>query len=208
MKIKKLLEVLVILNFAALAQLASAQTLPSVTDAMNNIFQLAESKLGDYFPPGAQTQFFQDYVYRYYEPTGTYLAFADGNVLVLGGVFGDTVQSPGSIPSVESLLESYQAPEVSERWNLDISGTVLYLGQAIDFDDILLEDVVAPDITNNDDLASFMNANLDDLPVDGNSISAVVISNTESQRIVDVDFVLSIDGITAGYELRLVFTRQ
>ncbi|MCG8412763.1 MAG: hypothetical protein MI746_00975, partial [Pseudomonadales bacterium] len=48
-----------------------------VTDAMNAVFDLAEVKVPEYFPGGAITLFFENYVYRFYPQTGIYLAFAD-----------------------------------------------------------------------------------------------------------------------------------
>ena len=208
MTVRRLSQTILALCAVASLQLASAQTLPSVTDSMNNIFSLVENKLGEYFPAGSETQFFQSYVYRYYDSTGTYLAFADDDVLVLGGSFGNSVLNVGSILSVEGLLDAYQVPAASdELWNLSISGTVYFFGQAIDFSDMVLEDVAAPDVTIIAEIAEFMNSNLDDLPVDANALSVVIVSNTDSQRIVDVSFTLTVDDISASYDLRLTFTR-
>lgn len=81
----------------------STQSGGTVTQEMNTVFDLAESKLADLFPSGAVTQFQEDYVYRLYS-TGIYLAFQGGNVFLLGGSFGDSITEAGSISSVISYL--------------------------------------------------------------------------------------------------------
>ena len=208
MIVRRLSQTVVALCVVVSMQLTSVQAQPSITDSMNSIFSLAESKLGEYFPAGSETQFFQSYVYRYYDSTSTYLAFADDDVLLLGGIFGNSILNVGSILSVEGLLESYQVPAVSdELWNLSISGVVHFFGEAIDFSDIVLEGVPAPDVTNVAAISEFMNSNLNDLPVDENALSVIIISNTDSQRIIDVSFTLTVDSISAGYDLRMTFTR-
>ncbi len=187
-------------------QMAAAQ--PSISDAMNNIFTLAESKLGEYFPAGAQTQIFENYVYRYYEATGTYLAFADDNVLVLGGIFGNSPVSVGSLLSVESALDAYQAQVAdAELWNMRVTGTISFFGQNTPIPEIIQEGVPAPDISDVDAVTDAMLQAVEGILADVTDVTIVVVSNTDTQRIADISFNAAAGGFVAGYELRLTFTR-
>ncbi|GJM13532.1 MAG: hypothetical protein DHS20C12_19350 [Pseudohongiella sp.] len=186
---------------------ASASTV-EVTASMESIFALAESKLADYFPPGAVTQFLENYVYRYYESTGVYMAFADGNVFLLGGGFGEAVVSAGSISSVLSALEVFEVSiDGTDLWNLNISGTVSVLGNAVSFAGIDLASIPAPDLDNTSEINQEITTTLEGVATGISSISITVINNSSTQRTFDVEFDATANGIDVSYNLRYDYTK-
>ena len=189
----------------------SSSSSPEVTSSMESIFSLAESKLSEFFPSGAVTQFFENYVYRYYESTGIYLAFAEGNVFLLGGAFGEAILDAGAISSVLSTLEVYQpiAVDSGDLWNLEISGTFsTSMVPNVAFDGITLEGVPAPDLGNNDEISQEIISSLDGIASGIGSISITVIANTENQRTFDVSFSATVPSLGAvTYDLRYRYTR-
>lgn len=184
---------------------------PAVTAGMTQIFELAESKLAGFFPSGATTLFLENYVYRFYESTGVYLAFADGNVFLLGGGFGEAVVSAGSISSVLSALEVFEVSVGStgsaDLWNLNISGTVVTLGTSINFAGINLANIPAPDLDNTNAINDEINSTLAGVATGISSISITVVNNASSQRTFDVSFNATANGITIGYNLRYDYTK-
>ncbi len=191
------------------ATTCSSSSTPTVTTSMTQIFELAESKLADFFPPGAVTAFLDNYVYRFYPSTGVYLAFADGNVFLLGGGFGDAVVSAGSLSSVLTALEVYEVPDTSglELWNLTISGTVTTFGTSINFAGISLTDIPAPDLGDLDAINEEIETTLAGVATGMSSVSITVVNNGSSQRTFDVTFNATANGVTIGYNLRYDYTK-
>lgn len=66
-------------------------------DAANQLLDFAEVYYPDYFPGHPVTGTALGYVYRHYESTGLYLGVRDGEVYVLGGVFGNEVVDVGPL---------------------------------------------------------------------------------------------------------------
>lgn len=184
---------------------------PTVTTSMTQIFELAESKLASFFPPGATTLFLDNYVYRYYQSTGVYLAFADGNVFLLGGGFGNSVVSAGSLSSVLTALEVYEVPGIDtgglELWNLKISGTVTTFGQSINFAGINLSQLPAPDLNDLNAVNQEIQSTLAGVATGLTSISITVVNNSASQRTFDVSFNATVNGLAIGYNLRYDYTK-
>lgn len=186
----------------------------TVTAAMTSVFELAESKLSEFFPAGAVTLFLENYVYRFYESTGVYLAFADGNVFLLGGGFGEAVVEAGSISSVLTILEDFEVSvgdtgeDTSglELWNLSISGDLTVLGNAVNFAGIDLVDVPAPDLDSTDELNNEINSTLEGVATSISSISITVVTNTSTQRTFDVTFSATANGVAVSYNLRYDYT--
>ncbi len=206
-----------LLYFLVAAQPVAAQsdTQPTVTDAMNTVFALAELKAPQYFTGGADTQFFENYVYRLYPATGIYLAFAGDNVFLLGGAFGEAIVDAGSISSVTTALEAMETPSVdsSGLWDLTISGTVTNtafgVGTTVDFQGLVINDIPAPDLNNTDEINQEINASLEGV-VSG--ISEIVISvenNSDTQRTFTVTFnaVSPTPGVTISYNLTYNYVR-
>ncbi|PCJ23302.1 MAG: hypothetical protein COA96_12075 [SAR86 cluster bacterium] len=185
---------------------------PVVTDVMNQVFALAESKVGEYFPSGAITQFFENYVYRFYESTGIYIAFSDGNVFLRGGTFGEAIVDAGTISSVLATLETYQAanpnPGTSaDLWNLSISGTVTTFGTQVNFGGISIASVPAPNLDNTSEINQEINSTLAGVATGISSISITVVNNTSSQRTFDVSFTAVANGLNISYNLRYDYTQ-
>lgn len=189
---------------------AGSSPTPEVTSAMSSIFALAESKLAEFFPAGVQTQFLDQYVYRYYPTTGIYLAFADGNVLLLGGAFGNSIVNAGSTSSVLTVLEDYQIPNSgsTDLWTLSISGSFnTSFIQNIAFSNITLANVPAPDLDNVDEIDESITNSLAGIATGVSSISFSVVENSANRRIFDVNFSATTQAGAVTYNLRYDYSR-
>lgn len=187
---------------------------PEVTANMNAIFAAAESKLAAIFPPGQQTQFQDQYVYRYYPNTGVYLAFADNNVYLLGGQFGGAIVSVGSIQFVLNELESLPDPGTgsgggsAELWDLTISGTFdTSFVQGLSFSGITLTDIPAPDLSNTQEINEEIFTTLEGVASGISSISITVVENSANRRAFDVSFAATTQAGSVSYNLRYDYTR-
>lgn len=192
----------------------SGGTTPEVTAEMNAVFAAAESKLAAIFPPGQQTQFQDQYVYRFYPSTGVYLAFADGGVYLLGGQFGGAIVSVGSTQFVLNELNNLPDPGVDtgaggvDLWTLAISGTFdTNLVQNLAFSGITLTDVPAPDLSNTDEINEEINTTLAGVATGISSISITVVENSANRRAFDVSFSATAQGLLVSYNLRYDYTR-
>ncbi len=130
---------------------------PQVTTNMNAIFAAAESKLAAIFPPGQQTQFQDQYVYRYYPNTGVYLAFADNNVYLLGGssVVRSSVSDPSSSFSMNWNPCLIRVPVVvaAQSYGFDHIRNLRYqFCSGLSFSGITLTDIPAPDLSNTQEI--------------------------------------------------------
>lgn len=189
----------------------SCSSNPIVTASMTQIFELAESKLSEFFPPGAVTLFLDNYVYRFYESTGVYLAFADGNVFLLGGGFGQAVVDAGAISSVLTALDAYEVSGGGtggvDLWNLSITGTVNTFGTTVNFSGINLASVPAPDLDNTSAVTDEINSTLSGVATSISSIAITVVNNTSTQRTFDVTFNAVANGLSISYNLRYDYTQ-
>lgn len=205
----RLLKSLAFVACLSVSQFGAAQV--EVTDSMNQIFSLAESKLSEFFPPGAQTGFQDQYVYRFYEATGVYLAFGEGNVYLLGGAFGEAIVEAGSISFVLNTLDAYTAPIDTggvDLWNLTISGTVNTGFVSVGFDQITLNDIPAPDLNDTEEINQEIVNSLEGIATGLTSIQISVVNNSENQRTFDVTFSATVQGVlTYSYNLRYDYTR-
>ena len=191
----------------------SGNSTPTVTSEMESIFSLAESKLSEYFPSGAVTAFLDNYVYRYYASTGVYLAFADGNVYLLGGSFGNEIVNAGTQSSVATVLTNY-TPVVDANlgdWNLSISGTVNTGFVSVAFSDINLSNVPAPDANDFDAIQQEVESTLEGVVASFGSVTTTVVNNTSNRRTFDVEFAATVSqsGVTLNYtySLRYDYTK-
>lgn len=197
-----------------------------ITDAMNSVFDLAELKVPEYFPGGAITLFFENYVYRYYPQTGIYLAFADNNVFLLGGAFGDAIVDAGSISSVMSTLEARETPADSgssdagdsggsslELWDLTISGnvttTTFGIGNTIAFQGLVANDVPAPDLSNTEEINQEIISSLDGIASGISNISITVVTDSATERTFNVSFSATAlaPGVSISYDLTYAYRR-
>lgn len=194
-----------------------ATTTPVITDAINQVFALAESKLPAIFPSGAITLTFEQYVYRFYPSTSVYMAFANDAVFLLGGSFGEAVVNLGSVSTVLTTLEALQVdvPATGSSggsvvlWNLSISGSLnSSFAQNIAFAGINLGSVPAPDLSNTSEVNNEITNTLAGIASGVSSISITVVNNTETRRTFDVSFGATLAGLGAvTYNLRYDYTR-
>jgi hypothetical protein len=192
----------------------------TVSSEIDSVFSLAESKVPEYFPGGAITLAFQEYVYRFYPATGIYLAMANNNVFLLGGAFGDAIVDAGSISSVISQLEAIQVDTTPgsggsnpQLWDLLISGTVTTstfgIGNTINFQGLAANDVPAPDLSNTEEINQEIISSLEGIATGISNIVITVVNNSDSRRTYNLSF--SAQAIAAGvsisYQLTYDYTR-
>ncbi|NRF65572.1 hypothetical protein HLB44_01110 [Aquincola sp. S2] len=67
------------------------------TDAANQLMDFAEVRFPEFFPGHPATGSALGYLYRHYESTGIYLGVREGQVYVLGGIFGGEVLAVGAL---------------------------------------------------------------------------------------------------------------
>ncbi|MDO8908196.1 MAG: hypothetical protein Q7W55_06820 [Pseudohongiella sp.] len=132
------------------------QNITSITD----IFRLAEQMYGDLFPPAAGNNAYQiidGYIARQYTSTGTAIGIRNGTVYVLGGAFGDTPVTIGTIAN--TLAQLTGGPVVEEPvvdipkgdYDLTISGTVVTSGISTPLS-LTIESIPAPGSGDINDL--------------------------------------------------------
>jgi hypothetical protein len=192
-------------------------TAPVITDAINQVFALAESKLAAIFPSGAVTLTFEQYVYRFYPSTSVYMAFANDAVFLLGGSFGEAIVNIGSVSTVLASLEALEVdvPATGNTggsvvlWNLSISGSLnSTFAQNIVFAGINLGSVPAPDLSNTSEVNNEITNTLAGIASGVSSISITVVNNTDTRRTFDVSFGATLAGLGAvTYNLRYDYTR-
>lgn len=187
-----------------------------ITDAITQIFALAESKLPAIFPSGAITLKFEQYVYRFYPDTSVYLAFADDAVFLLGGSFGEAIVNVGSVSTVLASLEALEGDVPAggsggsvALWNLSISGSLnSSFAQNIAFAGINLGNVPAPDLSNTTEVTNEITNSLAGIASGVSSISITVINNSDARRTFDVNLNATLPGLGAvTYNLRYDYTR-
>lgn len=193
----------------------------AVSADIASVFSLAESKVPEYFPGGAITLTFQGYVYRFYPTTGIYLAMANNNVFLLGGAFGNAIVDAGTISSVITALEAIQvdtSPGTGggsnpDLWDLVISGTVTTttfgFGTTVNFQDLGLNDIPAPDLGNTDEINQEIINSLEGIATGISSIVITVVNNTDSRRTFNVSFnaQAAAAGVDVSYQLTYDYTR-
>lgn len=87
------------LRKTALAAVPSATFDPDALDVAEQLMDFAEAVYPAFFPGHPNTEYYGDggYYFRYYAATGVHLGVRQGNVYLLGGPFGATVQLVGPL---------------------------------------------------------------------------------------------------------------
>ncbi len=187
----------------------SAST-PTVTSAMTSIFELAESKLSEFFPAGVETQFLGEYVYRFYPSTGIYLAFADDQVYLLGGAFGEAIVAAGSINIVLDTLEVYEPLDFgdAELWTLTISGTFdTSFISGLSFSDLVINDIPAPDMNDLDEIEESIYESLEGVATSIGTVSLTVEDDSANRRSFRATFSATTEAGAVTYNLLYVYSR-
>ena len=193
--------------------MAQTTTPPVVTATMNQLFDLAQTKLPNYFPGLSVTQTFEKYVYRFYPTTGIYVGIADNTVYLLGGEFGQALVTVGSVSFVLSELEKFPTPgggggaPAANLWNLAISGSTSVFGQNIAFNGLTVKDTVAPDLNNTNEINQEIVKSLSGVATGISAIKITVVNNSSNRRTFDVQFNATANGLAIGYNLRYDYTR-
>lgn len=215
--LRSVLTLLAIAGVLTVSPASVAQTTsptPTITVEINQLFDLAQKKLPDLFASGSISQIFENYVYRFYPATGVYIGIANNTVYLLGGQFGNALVNVGSISFVMSELNKFPDPTTTpgggsstDLWDLKISGTVTG-PVAVGFNDLLVQDVVAPDLNNTDELNREIVRTMDGVATGISSIQITVVNNSANQRTFDVRFSATIQSFfTLTYNLRYDYTR-
>ncbi|ALO46711.1 hypothetical protein [Pseudohongiella spirulinae] len=118
---------------------ASLGTSPADISSIADVFKMAEQAYSQYFPADQVNNTFEvidGYIARSYPSTGIYIGIKDGTVYVLGGEFGDTPVTVGSVANTLAQLQAeisgepvtpVEEPTVdipAGDYELTISGTV------------------------------------------------------------------------------------
>ena len=93
-----------------------AQTAPlALDDQSKTAMDLAIELYPSLFQNGSEVRTTSGYLYRYFSATGIYVGFKDGQIYLLGGIFGNQIVSKGSVTSVVAALQDAKAkvPRVS-----------------------------------------------------------------------------------------------
>lgn len=144
---------------------------PQNITTIADIFRLAEQQFADLFPAAAGNNAYQiidGYIARQYAATGTAIGIKNGTVYVLGGAFGNTPVTIGTIANTIAQLtggEPIEEPvvEVPEGdYDLTIAGTVSTSGVSTPFS-VTIESIPAPGSSDIDDLEDDVRAALDDV---------------------------------------------
>ncbi len=178
-------------------------------------FTLAELKAPGYFPPGPETLEFENYLYRYYPQTDTYLALAENTVWVLGGEFGYELVNAGELGSVLEALNAL--PDAFYAlWDLTISGTI-YLDYNAnssnnlltfwDFQRLEIEGVLLPDFSDTEQLIYDLTSNFAGDPVGVEVTFSALVNNTSTRKSLAVTFVTPHESGHLTYYLYFDFTR-
>lgn len=197
---------------------STTTTTPVATDAINQIFALAESKLPQIFTSGAITLTFEQYVYRFYPDTSVYLAFTNDTAFLLGGAFGQSLVNIGSVSTVLTSLEALEVEVATggstgggsaDLWNLSISGSFnSSLVQNIAFAGINLAGIPAPDLNDTNAVNNEIGSSLAGIATGLSAFSITVVNNTDTRRTFDVSFSATLSGLGAvTYNLRYDYTR-
>lgn len=104
------------LSTRALVARSSAAATVEPEEAARQLFEFAEVYYPEFFPGQATTASALGYLYRYYEGTGIYLGVREGQVYVMGGLFG-------SEPSAVGALTSFITPRARTQSQLCASGS-------------------------------------------------------------------------------------
>lgn len=157
------------------------QNISTITD----IFRLAEQQFADLFPGATGNNAYQiidGYIARQYASTGTAIGIKNGTVYVLGGAFGNTPVTIGTIANTIAQLTGgtpVEEPvvEVPEGdYNLTIAGTVTASGVSTPLT-LTIESIPAPDSSNINDLEDDVRKAFEDAEgVDSSTFTSFQIS--------------------------------
>ncbi len=87
-----------------------AQTTPLALDAQSkSVMDLAIELYPTIFPNGSAVGTYQGYLYRFFAGTGVYVGFKDGQVFLMGGIFGNQITNKGTTTSVLAMLQDVKA---------------------------------------------------------------------------------------------------
>jgi hypothetical protein len=87
-----------------------AQTAPLALDTQSKaVMDLAIELYPTIFPNGSEVGSYQGYLYRFFAGTGVYAGFKDGQVFLMGGIFGNQITSKGTATSVLAMLQDVKA---------------------------------------------------------------------------------------------------
>ena len=175
---------------------------PQVSDTMNTIFDLAESKAPEYFPPGAVTLYYNDFIYRYYQSTGIYLAFDSGRVYVLGGPFGDAIVDVGTLNSIEGYLHDFGG-----LWDLTITGQITVNGTSQNFPVLTYTGLQVPGVNDAQALNDLVFETVEEINTGVSEFSFEVLTNTSSRRVFEISLNVTQGGQSLSYTLNYEFTR-
>lgn len=112
-----------LLHLCSLAAALAVASLPSVSQAQiaisedaHQVFTLAPQLYPELFSGGGELGTYQGYVYRHYSASGVFIGLQNERLHLLGGPFGETLSSPGTVAEVRQVLQTQKAEkDAAER---------------------------------------------------------------------------------------------
>ncbi len=198
---------------------------PSLSASQQDMLNLAEQLFASIFKNGGPVRVAQGYTYRLYGGSGAAIGFKDGQVFTIGGPFGNKLKSLGPLSQVTVSLQNYQAKielnagdidtgnsdvDITGDFDLTIDGTIAtvvggFATPPVDFS-VVINDIVAPDPTDTDEVTSIITETLDN--VEGvQDLEVIVTNNTASRITFTVSFSAIQNGVTVNMELEYDYVR-
>lgn len=183
------------------------------------LIKLAEEQYASLFPAMTTTGAFQiieGYLARGYASTGIYIGIKGGTVYVLGGEFGDTPVSIGTVANTIAQLTG-GTPDIEEPvvevpegdFDLTISGTVSVFGASSPFS-ASIEDIPAPGEEDLDNLEDYVRDELEkqspDITYTSFQVSEISVSN--DRVFFRAQYSATTSGITSAYNVTYEYIRN
>jgi len=190
---------------------------PAVDPAkVAQLFDEAQKKLAQYFPPSAnaQTQTQGDYTYRFYPSTNIYLAISNGEIYVMGGQFGSNPVKQGPLEAILSELAKMPVsiPSVpGGNSTLVLTGTVGAMGITTSIGSITIDNLPMPGEGDIDRVRDAVREQYKDSGITGN-INVTLISSSSSRIVFNIKFNGSVTQsgftITQNYDITYTYTKK
>lgn len=101
---------------ALTAQAPATQAQITLSEDAHQVFTLAPQLYPELFSGGGELGTYQGYVYRHYSASGVFIGLQNERLHLLGGPFGETLSSPGTVAEVRQVLETQKAAkDAAER---------------------------------------------------------------------------------------------
>lgn len=184
----------------------------AATPEMLNLFDLAEIEFPNLFTGGSELRTSADgYLYRVYENSGIRAAIKNGSVFLKGGIYGSVYTNVGELNALLDQLEGSGGNEILEipegEFTLTVTGVVSIMGISSGLN-FVIEDVLAPDINDQQAIKDAFEASLEDaegLVINDFEYNLIDSSANHVEFAVTVD--ATVNGVSFEYVLNYEYSR-